>query len=425
MKIMKCLLIISAVSVLFACDGKKSVVQDVLDNAKRGEDTAEYWVGGIVKQKLYDVVEYEIMSDRPLKEAIREYVPKAMKSFDQSIEFSEKKIAQAEEKSKQLQELLPSLELMANVRVPSQEYYETGGNDTFGNYSRISNALMSYQEYFPKSDISEAIRNINSAKPLVVKSNKHRGKDNNFSTSNSLQEADRYIDMAWTKLSEVVSNNKKRHDSAVKELNAVPEIIESEEKNIAELENCKTKFEDFVNKANGVAYKVKINSKNKAGEPITSIWTITVIKSNEKWKVSHIYNEEVFDLVKEPILMVGELLPIVGWADPSLENILKIAKSKMELEKIELAKQKAEKERIELAKQKAERDNTARLISQQNYNAQASSEPRQPRRVQREVYGTCSCCYGTGKSQHGAMQGGRCGCCNGHGLRLEMRWVDQ
>lgn len=411
---MKCLLIVFAVSVLFACDAKKTVVQDVLDRAKRGEDTSEYWVGGVVKQKLYNVIEYKIVSDRPLKETIREYVPKAMEYFDQSIEFSEKKIAEAEKKSEQLQELLPSLERMANAPVPYQYYFKTKGQDTLGNYSRMVEALMSYQQQFPEADMREVKNNVDKAKPLIEKANDYKGRDRTF-TSRSLQKADRYIDMAYTKFSDIVSNNRKRYDSAVQEMDAEPENINREENNIAELQKSKAKFEDFVSKANGVAYNVNINSLNKAGEPIVAIWTITVIELNKKWKVSHIYNEEVFDLEKAPILMVGALLSIVGCYDAELEKNIKLAKSKLELE------------RKELARQKSVRDNPPPVTFQpsvyQNY-----PEPRQPRRVKKRVYGPCSCCYGKGTKPVSYARVGPpppCQCCGGSGLRIESRWVDE
>jgi hypothetical protein len=71
MKIKHSLLIsLSFLVVVVACDAKKSLIQKMLGKAKRGEDTGEYWLGGTAKQKLYNVISYDVMSERPLGPAI-------------------------------------------------------------------------------------------------------------------------------------------------------------------------------------------------------------------------------------------------------------------------------------------------------------------------------------------------------------------
>jgi hypothetical protein len=124
--------------------------------------------------------------------------------------------------------------------------------------------------------------------------------------------AEASISLAYMEFSDVVKTNTKLYRAAVEASRATHGVVESERSLIAKCQRDIVQTRDAAGKSNGVAYKVKINSTNRAGLPIVWIWTIAVIQANGEWKVSYRYNEEEFGEQKDSKAMQVALMSILG-----------------------------------------------------------------------------------------------------------------
>lgn len=147
----------------------EATVRGMLDNAKKGENTGEYWVADSEEIKLFNVYEYEILSFMPIGKSLNRC-------------------------------LLP----------------------TARELNRIQNAFL---------------------------------------------------------------NNGKKYNTDALTKDIAKDLIASRIQHLATIE-------DLAQKRTGYVYKVRINSTNKAGIPIVNIWSISVVFSDSKWKVSYIYDED-------------------------------------------------------------------------------------------------------------------------------------
>jgi len=61
----------------------------------------------------------------------------------------------------------------------------------------------------------------------------------------------------------------------------------------------------------GVAYKVRVDSTNKAGLEVHNLWTITVVQTTDKtWKVTYLFDEKDFAEANAPDKEIGLLAMI-------------------------------------------------------------------------------------------------------------------
>src|SRR5262249_18722255 len=70
-----CFAVFLALAADLACSRpSQNVVEQMLEAARRGQDTSPFWMSGAPKQELFNVLHYEVMSERPLAEAVKPHL---------------------------------------------------------------------------------------------------------------------------------------------------------------------------------------------------------------------------------------------------------------------------------------------------------------------------------------------------------------
>lgn len=277
----------------------KSIVAKMLDSAKRGEDTVKFWMDGAERIKLFNVVDFEILSERPLSEAIQGYVGGVKEHCEQLIDEREKAITEINEKGANYQKALPELEQKANFVPPEIEfvphseynYSRDNPNKEFieNNRQIIIQTVNSYNQRFPESAWDSF---------------------NELLTRPGLSEE--RLSSIYGRFKDRLDSDRNDYNEALEFLNGLSASIKTEESFIKKYRDDIAKLDKYVSETGGIAYKVRINSTNKAGQPIVWIWTITTIPSPDGWKITYLYNPDEFEENADWDSIHLKLLSILG-----------------------------------------------------------------------------------------------------------------
>ena len=252
-----------AMFVINATGSSKSTLNKMLKCVKKGEDPGTFWIGDTAKQKLYNVIDYEILSSRPLNEVIRPFIGVLNNYAETGIIESEKTIKEINEKVSDYKNKFPNYNRLGSISMPSND-------DIIHNFESLKNAVTAASPYLSQQERADLMALTQKVVTLT--------EDEDITAYGAI--IDLYI----------ASGNILIGNSRAKEyIDDAPGLLLVEGNKLNKFNHI---IDSLKSLPEGIAYKVKINSTNKAGQPIIWMWTITVINTDGGWKISYMYDEE-------------------------------------------------------------------------------------------------------------------------------------
>ncbi len=280
-----------AVAVI-GCDPGKAVVEEMLENARRGEDTGAFWLGGSARQELFNVLFYEVLSQRPLKEAIKPH-------YSRTHRF--------------LETLITDLETAKTDHEAQAEEHRHAAEE-----------FRQKASQWPEAEERRAQARVDEAKEVVKRT---RGEA--YSIVQHQRAVDAHLERRL-ELKRLLTHNKTRRERALRDAEREDELARREDEAAILAAQKKPKVQEVLGKLEemyegldtGVAYKVRVDSTNRAGQAIHILWTVTALKipGEREWKVTYMFDERDFserDLdvdTAEELLLIGSAIRKLGEA---------------------------------------------------------------------------------------------------------------
>lgn len=304
------LLLVISPSVMTSCgSGAQSAVERMLEAARRGEDTSPFWMNGAPKQELFNVMTFEVMSSRPLKDVVKTLLPELHKS-ERDVDFH-------------IQAATFSLdEELKDIETRRREAAEQLA--TFAKLEALGPPPLdaTIEELVKWHDLVKAIykhHDVQHPKLDSALSQSLKQAENRFASpdlQSAVFSARNELLIEFLFFEETAALNRIALDQAVANL---AEVQEKKDKRLEELasekataERRQSALEARLLKSEGFAYKVRVDSTNKGGQTIHNLWTITAVKDQDKkWKVTYLYDERDFAGASDATKLEG-LLAMTG-----------------------------------------------------------------------------------------------------------------
>ena len=277
---------------IFMSDGQgKSIISKMLNCVKKGEDPGEYWINGSAKQKLYNVIDYEIMSSRPLNDALLPFYISVTNHLQDKIDECESTISDINSKVAKFKKDYPRYSQLGTIVVPDVSGDHRYESSLLEDVNRLGKVVIEACQYLPDSTVEEL-------KQKVV------------DLGNAKYLSDGNLQLLSLKLALLlaVDGNQEAKDY----IDSAPSEISAETNRINRYHNQMGELSRLRDERNGMAYKVKINSTNKAGQPIVWLWTITLLNTDDGWKISYLYDEEELSERLDGDALYSAVLAIYG-----------------------------------------------------------------------------------------------------------------
>ncbi len=273
-----CLLLGCLASVLVACGSGQDAVEQMLEQARRGKDADEYWIGGSARQELYNVLSYEVLSEQPLREALQPHYDRTRISLEKMIaDLAMKNTAhetQAEEHRRaaaeilrQIEEIIPKIESARERRDKAHAYLvSTRKQGPGGAHAEALKAWMRLEdEYYQTLGMKKRPSEAEKHSVLAVREDE---------------------------LAELALQESSRASEALANLDQMFRVLDG-----------------------GVAYKVRVDSTNRAGVAIHILWTVTTLQTGEEgeWKITYMFDETKLSEAGPDLDMADQLLLMGGW----------------------------------------------------------------------------------------------------------------
>lgn len=305
--------------------GSDTVI-NMLERLMRGGNAGEYWIYGTEQVKLFNVTDYQIMSVIPLKDATKGYIDKVLLTYTEKINNEQAEITALSklrsDKEASARSDLIQLSTISPFSISMKPYKHGSFEGRHYNYDQnieIFNANRS-----AIIDIIQILKNICNALEKggirVDDRIKYLNKQYDYLTNfpidsyfKLMTEGNRKVGYLWTatpsdNLEQVIQNLndialkinsdilraneiiKEEHEKKKADVGELSENIARRQKLINEYESD---YRRLVNMAetDGKAFRVKIHSTKKTGDPIVYLWTICLLDDGYSLKISHIYSE--------------------------------------------------------------------------------------------------------------------------------------
>jgi hypothetical protein len=260
----------------------------MLEAARHGKDTSQYWINGTTRIKLFNVLSYEVMSDRPLTEVVKANLSTIKSYYNIEANNIQKKIDKNKELIIDIQNNIKigeNLHLIGNP--PNFELFHTVGIDelekvlewaeeaaTVSGTDDVWSSAINILEKVTEDDI-EYLKDCASTYCMYKYSYF-------IYVTKALREVKKVFDIYlsfYRNPDSFLSPKNKEIDKLSRELK---NLRKKNEQVIRSLQSCE-----------GTAYKVLVNSTNKAGQSIHNLWTITTkMNSKGNWKVTYLFDEK-------------------------------------------------------------------------------------------------------------------------------------
>lgn len=292
-----CFAVFFALAVGLACQRSlQNVVEQMLEAARRGQDTSPFWMSGAPKQELFNVLHYEVMSERPLAEAVKPYLP-ALKSYHKSqIDDLQAQIEKTKKARGELEAKIPTLKSIVALGPPPPD---------------------ASLDQLKKWDAAiEIVSPIHSSCSMCSHGTHHLTLDQALDWRERFPQLQSLVESDTKRAYEELAREFKQFEDLLRQANntvsQAPAGIEAlkNKKKVQEQRNAQ--IDAKLTACQGVAYKVRVDSTNKAGLEVHNLWTITVVQTTDKtWKVTYLFDEKDFAEANAPDKEIG-LLAMIG-----------------------------------------------------------------------------------------------------------------
>jgi prefoldin subunit 5 len=296
-----CFAVFFALAAGLACQRpSQNVVEQMLEAARRGQDTSPFWMSGAPKQELFNVLHYEVMSERPLAEVVKPYLSALAPYHKRQIDDLQAQIEKIGKARGELEAKIPTLNSIFALGPPPS-------NASLDQLKKWDDAIdILSPGHTSCIGCSHGVRHLKLDQALGWREMADGG--NRF----ALPEVERSAKEAYAEL----AREFKQFEDLLRQANdavlQAPAGIEALKKKIMEQEQRNAQIDAKLTTCQGVAYKVRVDSTNKAGLEVHNLWTITAAQTTDRtWKVTYLFDEKDFAEAGTPYKEVG-MLAMVG-----------------------------------------------------------------------------------------------------------------